>query len=98
MKRTDRHVPCARDAAGRSWRSNGPTGLARAQFRSGGRRSWSNRGRWGTDDQIGALNLITPAEAAAGAALVQRGILCFALAGRRHPEERSTIPIRSSTA
>jgi len=34
------------------------------------RRNW---GRWGPDDQVGALNLITPAKRAAGARLVRTG-------------------------
>ena len=34
------------------------------------RRNW---GRWGKDDQIGALNLITPARRAAAARLVRTG-------------------------
>lgn len=33
-----------------------------------------NWGRWGADDQRGALNLITPAKAAAAAALVKEGV------------------------
>jgi kynurenine formamidase len=34
----------------------------------------SNWGRWGTDDQIGALNLITPAKRRQAAALVRDGV------------------------
>src|SRR5579863_7813361 len=34
----------------------------------------SNWGRWGKDDQIGALNLITPAKRKQAAALVKEGI------------------------
>ena len=34
----------------------------------------SNWGRWGPDDEMGALNLITPAKRRAAAALVQEGI------------------------
>lgn len=33
----------------------------------------SNWGRWGADDQLGALNLITPAKRVAAASLVERG-------------------------
>ena len=33
----------------------------------------SNWGRWGADDQLGALNLITPAKRVAAARLVQTG-------------------------
>src|SRR5215467_13285513 len=34
----------------------------------------SNWGRWGKDDQIGALNLITPAKRKQAAALVREGV------------------------
>ena len=34
----------------------------------------SNWGRWGKDDQIGALNLITPAKRRQAAALVKEGL------------------------
>ena len=34
------------------------------------RRNW---GRWGEDDQLGAINLITPAKRAAAARLVRTG-------------------------
>ena len=34
------------------------------------RRNW---GRWGQDDQVGAINLITPAKRAAAARLVRSG-------------------------
>src|SRR5712692_6661957 len=33
----------------------------------------SNWGRWGKDDQLGTVNLITPAKRKAGAALVKEG-------------------------
>ncbi|HAC07820.1 MAG TPA: cyclase, partial [Gemmatimonadetes bacterium] len=33
----------------------------------------SNWGRWGADDQLGALNLITPAKRVAAARLVEEG-------------------------
>src|SRR5438552_2982486 len=39
----------------------------------GWKKSLSNWGRWGADDQIGALNLITAAKRKAAAALVQEG-------------------------
>ncbi len=35
----------------------------------------SNWGRWGADDQLGALNLITPAKRVAAASLVERGVV-----------------------
>jgi kynurenine formamidase len=37
-------------------------------------RELSNHGRWGKDDQLGALNLITPAKRAAAARLVRDGV------------------------
>src|SRR5438093_6837651 len=36
--------------------------------------SLSNRGRWGADDQLGTLNLITPAKRVQAARLVQEGV------------------------
>lgn len=36
--------------------------------------SLSNRGRWGADDQLGTINLITPAKRKRAAALVQDGV------------------------
>ena len=33
----------------------------------------NNWGRWGSDDELGALNLITPERVAAAAALVRSG-------------------------
>ncbi len=37
--------------------------------------SLSNWGRWGDDDQLGCLNLITPGKRTQAAALVQDGAL-----------------------
>src|SRR5258707_756256 len=37
-------------------------------------KSLSNWGRWGADDELGTLNLITPAKRKAAAALVREGI------------------------
>jgi hypothetical protein len=34
----------------------------------------SNWGRWGPDDEVGTLNLVTPEATAAGAALVREGL------------------------
>ena len=52
--------------------------------------SLANQGRWGSDDQLGTLNLLTPERRVAAAALVQSGT-CVAL-GRRigggpHPDD-----------
>ena len=50
-----------------------PTPVTRAQFDA-----WmeeiSNWGRWGEDDELGTLNLITPAKSKAAAALVREGV------------------------
>ncbi len=40
----------------------------------GWKKTLSNWGRWGKDDQIGAMNLITPAKRKAAAALVKEGV------------------------
>jgi len=40
----------------------------------GWKKELSNWGRWGKDDQIGALNLITPAKRKQAAALVKEGV------------------------
>jgi len=46
--------------------------VTEAQYESW-KKDLSNWGRWGTDDQIGALNLITPAKRKEAAALVKEG-------------------------
>jgi kynurenine formamidase len=71
-------------AAGEAVRSQGtaPAGAAAANARPPVAKAeyerWkvdlSNWGRWGKDDQIGALNLITPAKRRQAAALVKEGI------------------------
>jgi kynurenine formamidase len=50
-----------------------PPSVSRAQFERW-KTELSNWGRWGKDDQIGALNLITPAKRRQAAALVKEGI------------------------
>ena len=47
--------------------------MTRAEFERW-KKELSNWGRWGKDDQIGALNLITPAKRRQAAALVKEGI------------------------
>ena len=53
-------------------------GVERRQVTSADLDQWneelSNWGRWGPDDEMGALNLITPAKRTAAAALVQDGV------------------------
>lgn len=49
----------------------------------------SNWGRWGADDELGALNYITPAKRVEAAALVRRGetfSLCVPLTGGQGPQ------------
>ena len=46
--------------------------VTEAQYESW-KKDLSNWGRWGTDDQIGALNLITPAKRKEAAGLVKEG-------------------------
>src|SRR4051794_14897449 len=56
----------------------------------------SNWGRWGKDDQIGALNLITPAKRKEAATLVKEGY-SVSLAATPIPSRRSIIPFPTST-
>ena len=53
--------------------------------------SLSNWGRWGDDDEKGAINLITPQKSAAAAALVQNGRKVSA-SRVFEPEERRSGP------
>ena len=50
-----------------------PQSVSRAQFERW-KTELSNWGRWGKDDQIGALNLITTAKRRQAAALVREGV------------------------
>ena len=56
----------------------------------------SNWGRWGDDDQLGAINLITPAKRQQAAALVRTG-RTVSLAPIGSPIGPSTRPSRSSS-
>ena len=67
--------PVARDAAAASSQAAGQTTAAGAANEAGGdalayRRNW---GRWGENDPMGAVNLITPRKRAAAASLVKTG-------------------------
>jgi kynurenine formamidase len=55
--------------------SQGPTAalVTEAQYEQW-QKELSNWGRWGKDDELGALNLITPAKRKAAAALVKEGV------------------------
>ncbi len=56
-----------------------------------------NWGRWGTDDQLGAANLITDAKRKQALALAKNGIVVPLGALRRSTKPRPTTRIRSST-
>ncbi|OFW00292.1 MAG: hypothetical protein A3I61_08955 [Acidobacteria bacterium RIFCSPLOWO2_02_FULL_68_18] len=51
----------------------------------------SNWGRWGTDDELGALNLVTPAKRRAAAALVRDGVT-VSLASNAQTEKGIDVP------
>lgn len=55
------------------------------------RKELSNWGRWGKDDEMGALNLITPAKRRAAAALVTEG-LAVSLASNAATEKAVDVP------
>src|SRR5689334_15262894 len=71
-------------AAGSVWaQSSSPRVVTAAEYESW-KKELSNWGRWGKDDQIGALNLITPAKRKEAAALVKEGF-SVSLAGDADP-------------
>jgi kynurenine formamidase len=55
------------------------------------RKEMSNWGRWGKDDEMGALNLITPAKRRAAAALVKEG-LAVSLASNAATQKDVDVP------
>ena len=57
----------------------------------------SNWGRWGDDDQLGALNLITPEVTAAAAATVRSGRTVSCARAARHGGGRRTTRPRWPT-
>ena len=57
----------------------------------------SNWGRWGDDDQLGALNLITPDVTAAAAATVRTGRTRLVRPAARHRGRRRTTRPRWPT-
>jgi len=59
-------------AAGQSAQQNRPL-LTKAQFERW-KTELSNWGRWGKDDELGALNLVTPAKRKRAASLVKEGV------------------------
>lgn len=65
-------LPSERSSAGQTSQSNRPV-LTRAEFERW-KTELSNWGRWGKDDELGALNLVTPAKRKRAAALVKDGV------------------------
>src|SRR5438552_18798952 len=51
----------------------------------------SNWGRWGKDDQLGTLNLITPAKRRAALALVKEGVP-VSLSAKAFTEKAADVP------
>ena len=68
LSRHARHMPAANTAVPAA-QGDTPSTEEMAEFYRT-RRNW---GRWGADDQVGAMNLITPQKRAAAAALVRSG-------------------------
>ena len=60
-------------AQNRASASKGPSGTITKEQYAQWKKELSNWGRWGKDDQIGAINLITPAKRKQAAALVKEG-------------------------
>ena len=65
--------PTPRQAAAQSPGAAAVPQVSRADFERW-KKEHSNWGRWGIDDQLGALNLITPAKRRQAAALVKEGV------------------------
>jgi hypothetical protein len=57
----------------------------------------SNWGRWGKDDELGTLNLITPAKRKQATALVNEGFT-VSLPANAHSQKESTTPALGSGA
>ena len=56
-----------------AWAAGEPASMSKVEF-DALMQKISNWGRWGDDDELGTLNLITPAKRKAAAALVQDGV------------------------
>src|SRR4051812_13831185 len=59
--------------AGTLWSQTAPPRVVTSAEYEGWKKDLSNWGRWGKDDEVGALNLITPAKRKQAAGLVQEG-------------------------
>ena len=68
--------------------------MAKAEYERW-KKELSNWGRWGKDDQLGAMNLITPAKRKQAAALVKEG---FSVSLARDADTEKAPTIRSPTS
>ncbi len=79
-------------AAQLTWAASGPPDMSRAEFDQL-MQEMSNWGRWGEDDQLGTLNLITPAKRRDAASLVKDGVtVSLALNLNKQKDDFNTNP------
>jgi kynurenine formamidase len=76
---------------GRAFQPDTTRPVVSAEEYSGWQTSLSNWGRWGKDDEMGALNLITPAKRKAAAALVRDGV-AVSLASNVNTQKDVDVP------
>ncbi len=75
-----------------AWAVGDPPAMTRVEFDQL-MQEISNWGRWGADDQLGTLNLITPAKRRDAASLVEDGVtVSMALDLNKHQDELNTSP------
>ena len=75
-----------------AWAVGDPPAMTRVEFDQL-MQEISNWGRWGADDQLGTLNLITPAKRRDAASLVKDGVtVSMALDLNKHQDELNTSP------
>ena len=75
-----------------AWAVGDPPAMTRVEFDQL-MQEISNWGRWGADDQLGTLNLITPAKRRAAASLVEDGVtVSMALDLNKQEDELNTSP------
>src|ERR1700739_3183347 len=79
-------------AMGAVYAQHGPSHplVTQAEYERG-QKELSNWGRWGKDDELGTLNLITPAKRKQAAALVKEGIT-VSLAANANPQKEIDNP------
>jgi kynurenine formamidase len=79
-------------AAQLTWAASGPPEMSRSEFDQL-MQEVSNWGRWGEDDQLGTLNLITPAKRRDAASLVKDGVtVSLALNLNKQKDAHNTFP------